>query len=110
MNNHFLRNAVVTLVVLCFSPALYAEEVWIDVRSALEHNVDNIEGDVRISHEEIVQKVNAQFPDKDTEIRLYCRSGARAGKAMAALEQAGYRDVKNIGSIGEARQARGLEH
>lgn len=110
MNIHFFRNAVVTLVALCFSSALYAEEVWIDVRSAFEHKIDNIEGDARISHDEIVQQVNAQFPDKDTEIRLYCLSGGRAGKAMAALEEAGYRDVKNVGSIGDARQERGLEH
>lgn len=109
MNSFFLRKTIVTVIALCFSSALYAEVVWIDVRSAFEHKIDNIEGDIRISHDEIVLEVGAKFPNKDTEIRLYCLSGGRAGKAMAALEQAGYRDVENVGSIGEARQERGLE-
>jgi phage shock protein E len=108
MNNYFFKSAVVALVALCFSSGLYAEEVWIDVRSAFEHKIDSIEGDTRIAHDEIVQEVSAQFPDKDTEIRLYCRSGGRAGKAMAALEAAGYKDVKNLGSIDKARAERGL--
>ncbi|MFT6276546.1 MAG: phage shock protein E [Halioglobus sp.] len=109
MNSKFFRSAVVALMALVFSSGLYADEVWIDVRSAFEHKVDSIDGDTRISHDEIVQEVSAMFPAKDTEIRLYCRSGGRAGEAMAALEKAGYRDVKNMGSIDEARAVRGIE-
>ena len=104
---------IITFYVLstCFSTLLYAETntVWIDVRSVLEHKISNIEGDIRLSHTDIADKVNELFPDKDTEIRLYCLSGGRAGKALTALNEAGYTNVQNVGGISDARKQRGLE-
>ena len=85
-----------------------AEEVWIDVRTSLEHKMDRIDGDVRISHSDIVEEVTVLYPAKDTPIRLYCRSGGRSGSATEALQAAGYTDVKNAGGIDDARQQRGL--
>ena len=108
MNWNFLKLPILLVVAMSFSAALRADEVWIDVRSAVEHTIDHIEGDVRISHGEIVQKVNSLYPDKNTEIRLYCRSGGRAEKALLALEAEGYKDVKNVGGIDNARNERGI--
>ncbi|WP_299195561.1 rhodanese-like domain-containing protein [uncultured Amphritea sp.] len=96
------------IVLMCFSLMSNADTVWIDVRSAVEHSIDNIKGDVRITHDEIVQGVSEMFPDKDTEIALYCRSGNRSGKALSALQAAGYTNVSNAGAIDDARRARGL--
>jgi len=96
------------LMAICFTSWSNADTVWIDVRSLIEHSIDNIEGDIRISHTDIVQEVNKVFPDKSTEIRLYCRSGVRAGKAMSALKEVGYTSVSNVGGIGDARKERGL--
>jgi phage shock protein E len=91
-----------------FSLLSYADPVWIDLRSAGEHMINNIDGDTRISHSEIVAEINKMFIDKDREISLYCRSGGRASKARAALLDAGYSNVANIGGIDDARKARGL--
>jgi|TARA_R110001599_G_scaffold93853_1_gene244495 phage shock protein E len=96
------------LVALFLSATAYAEPAWIDVRSEIEHRIDNIEGDPRIAHTEVVQELSKLFPDKDTEIHLYCRSGGRAEKAKAALLNAGYNNVSNAGGINDARKARGL--
>jgi len=98
----------ILIAIMCCSLLSYADIVWIDVRTAVEHNVDNIDGDVRISHGQIVKGVYQLYPDKETEIRLYCRSGRRAGKAVAALKEAGYKNVANIGSIEDARKERSL--
>ncbi len=96
------------LLLMCFTSLAVADATWIDVRSSIEHSIDNIEGDLRVSHADIVEEVSAQFPDKNTEIKLYCRSGGRAGKAMSALKAAGYSNVFNIGGIDDARKVRGL--
>ncbi|WP_296058633.1 rhodanese-like domain-containing protein [uncultured Amphritea sp.] len=96
------------MLMMCFSVVSNAETVWIDVRSAVEHSIDNIEGDARISHDDIVAGVSEIFPDKNTEIRLYCRSGNRAGKAILALKEDGYTNVSNAGGINDARRERGL--
>lgn len=85
-----------------------AEPVWIDVRSAEEHKLDNIEGDIRITHTDALPEVTNLYLNKDAEIHLYCRSGRRAGKAMSDLIQAGYTNVHNVGSIDDARQTRGI--
>ena len=96
------------LVAMCCSLLSYADTVWIDVRTAVEHKIDNIEGDIRIPHRKIVQEVHKMFSYKDTEISLYCRSGVRAGKAMSALKEAGYTNVLNMGGIDDARKERDL--
>lgn len=85
-----------------------AAPTWIDVRSEAEHKISHIDGDLRITHTDIVAKVSELFPKKDHEIRLYCRSGYRANVALEALEEAGYTNVSNAGGIEDARQERGL--
>ncbi len=104
-----LKNIAAACFFLLSAALVMADAVWIDVRSPVEHAIDNIEGDMRVSHSEIVPAVTQHFPDKETEIQLYCRSGGRAGKAMAALQEAGYSKVFNAGSIDDARRQRGLD-
>lgn len=110
MNWNIIGRSLILLAVLVFSPLSSAEPVWIDVRSQAEYNEDHIEGDVLIPHEEIVGRVTELFPDKTTEIHLYCRSGGRAGRALSALEDAGYTNVSNAGGIEDARELRKLEN
>lgn len=97
------------IITLVFSTHGLAETIWIDVRSELERKMDSIEGDLRISHSDIVPEVQKLFPDKNTEIKLYCRGGGRAGEAATALENAGYTYVESIGGIDDARKYRGIE-
>ena len=104
---------VISLSLALFCSSLVAAEaadatVWIDVRSSVEHMVDSIEGDPLISHSEIVDEVTVLYPDRDTEIKLYCLSGGRAEQAKTALEHAGYTNVSNAGGIEDARKLRQL--
>ena len=55
------------------------------MRTDLEHKIDSIEGDVRISYSDIVPEVQALFPEKNAEIKLYFRSGGRAEDAANSL-------------------------
>lgn len=81
--------------------------VWIDVRTEAEYQADHIEGDLNIPHVSI-SKVAELFPDRETEIQLYCRSGRRASFAMEALNKLGYQNVSNSGGIEDARRERDL--
>ncbi|GAC16600.1 rhodanese-like domain-containing protein [Aliiglaciecola lipolytica] len=105
---HSLIPIFTLLLAMLFCPPILAETVWIDVRSEAEYKLDNIAGDMRITHTDIVEQVSKQYPDKNTEIHLYCRSGGRAGKAQEALQQAGYNNVKNAGGIDDAREERSI--
>ncbi len=104
-----MRKIATLILAMLLCPFALADVTWIDVRSAQEYAEDHIEGDLLIPHEEILPGVSEAFPDKTTEIHLYCRSGRRAGLAKAQLEEAGYTNVINAGGIDDARAERGLE-
>ena len=106
MVNKAIRRCLTICSLLVLSTHCLADTVWVDVRTPVEHAIDNIDGDIRISHTDIVPEVEKLFPDKNTQIKLYCRSGGRAGTAAQALKEAGYTDVENIGGINKAREAR----
>jgi phage shock protein E len=103
-----LATAIILFFMSLFSLPVFAEAVWVDVRSGIEHQMDSIDGDVHIPSGEISTKFPDLYPDKETEVNLYCRSGGRAGKALTVLQKAGYKNVRNAGGIEDARKERGL--
>jgi phage shock protein E len=70
--------------------------ITIDVRTPDEYATGHYPD--AINHE-LDLMMQGNFPDtpKDTEIKLYCRSGGRAGMAKQMMEQAGFTNVTNIG-------------
>ena len=69
------------------------------------YDVNHIKGDLLIPHTQILEQVAKLYPDHETEIYLYCRSGNRAGIAKSVLNEAGYKNVVNEGSVEDARKA-----
>lgn len=85
-----------------------AQTVWVDVRSIEEHQADHVKGDVHIPLAEIGARIPELYPDKNTELVFYCRSGRRSGLATEQLKAAGYNNVRNAGGIEQAREERNL--
>lgn len=81
-----------------------ADTIWLDVRSASEFNLGHLDGAVHVPHTKIAQQASMRLPNKDDEIIVYCRSGNRAGKALTMLKKMGYRQVTNIGGLGDAEK------
>ena len=86
----------------------HAEPVWIDVRSYEEHAQDAIKGDLNIPFNVIADEIEMEVEDKTRPINVYCVIGKRSAKAKQVLEDLGYQNVTCIGSIEQARIARGL--
>ena len=82
-----------------------AEIIWIDVRSPEEFAEDHLAAAINIPHNEIGNRITAVTTDKQAEIRLYCRSGGRAGMAKQTLEALGYTQVVNDKHLKGARTA-----
>lgn len=72
--------------------------VLIDVRGADEYRQGHIPGAVNIPLDSI-DRVLAEYPQKETPLFVHCLSGARSGRAVSFLQRAGYTNVKNIGGI-----------
>jgi phage shock protein E len=67
----------------------------IDVRTNEEFKEGHYPGAVNVPLEDIFKgKLTSH---KDEEIKLYCRSGGRAGRAREALVTQGFINVTNIG-------------
>lgn len=66
----------------------------LDVREANEWEIGHLPGATRISVNELPSRLNEL--DSAVEMVIYCRSGARSGRAVDLLRQAGFRKVKNM--------------
>jgi phage shock protein E len=82
-----------------------SEAVIIDVRTNEEWQAGHLPDVKLIPWETIVLETDKLNLDKDQTIAVFCRSGNRAGKAMALLNEAGYTKVINLGSLEQAAGA-----
>lgn len=79
----------------------YAETekaVLLDVRTPQEYREGHIPGSKNVPLQTL-DKVRSVVENKDTELFVYCYSGARSRQAAAVLGQMGYTNVRNIGGI-----------
>lgn len=73
----------------------------VDVREEDEYDAGHIEGALLIPYEEIAGRAEAELPDKEQTILVYCRSGRRSAIAAQTLVELGYTDVRDFGGIND---------
>ena len=73
--------------------------IIIDARTEEEFATGHIEGAILIPEYEIADRAEAELPDKDALILVYCRSGRRSKIASQLLVMLGYTNVKEFGGI-----------
>lgn len=71
----------------------------LDVRAQEEYDEGHIPGAVVIPHTEVEARAEAELPDKEQVILVYCRSGRRSKLAAQTLADLGYTNVKEFGGI-----------
>jgi len=76
--------------------------VLLDVRTPQEYSEGHIPESKNVPLQAL-DKVRTVVESKDTELFVYCHSGARSRQAAAVLEQMGYTKVNNIGGISSYR-------
>lgn len=76
-----------------------SDYVIIDARTTEEFNEGHIEGAILIPEYEITERAEAEIPQKEQLILVYCRSGRRSKIAAEALVDLGYTNVKEFGGI-----------
>ena len=106
-----IRASFYTAVIISgmlFNSFAYADQIWVDVRTAREIKLDRIEGDLQISHFDIDKEIVRLYPNRYTEIGIYGSNGSRSGLAMFFLKAAGYEHVFNAETINNARRIRGI--
>ena len=76
--------------------------VLLDVRTPQEYGEGHIPQSKNVPLQTL-DKIRNIVDNKDTELFVYCYSGARSRQAAAMLGQMGYTNVKNIGGISSYR-------
>lgn len=85
--------------------AITQDTVILDVRTPQEYDEGHLEGARLLDFNS--GEVAAAIPqlDPDSEYLVYCRSGNRSAQAIQLMEDAGFEDVTNLGSLEEAAEA-----
>ncbi|BDA65390.1 rhodanese-like domain-containing protein [Actinomyces capricornis] len=80
----------------------------IDVRAPEEYAEGHLEGAVNIdiTAEDFTSRI--QELDPSASYQVYCRSGNRSAQAVAAMREAGFTRVTDLGSLQEAASTTGL--
>ena len=68
----------------------------VDVREQVEWDAGHIAGSTFIPLGVVLDQIESAVPDKDRELVIYCRSGARSGKAVDLLRKAGFQRIRNM--------------
>lgn len=74
--------------------------ILLDVRTSEEYEEGHIEGSKLLTLDTIDEDTASEVIDnKDTEVIVYCRSGARSSEAKTKLEELGYTNVYDLGAM-----------
>jgi phage shock protein E len=73
-----------------------SERLLLDVRTVEEYTNGHIPTSVNIPLNEIATRLSRLSEFKDSPVVVYCRSGLRAGKAIAILEENGFTNVMHL--------------
>jgi rhodanese-related sulfurtransferase len=63
----------------------------LDVRTPAEFAAGHIPGAINIPHTELATRMAELEVSRDSDIVVYCRSGARAATALGVLEKSGFK-------------------
>ncbi|MDR2930682.1 MAG: rhodanese-like domain-containing protein [Propionibacteriaceae bacterium] len=103
--------AALVLLAGCSSPTPIDVEsaTVIDVRTPDEYAQGHLDGAINLDVQ--ASDFSSQIADlaRDGRYVVYCRSGVRAGTAVALMTDAGFTDVVSAGGMQAASQSTGLE-
>lgn len=73
------------------------DRIIIDVREPFEYKMGHVKGAINLPPMKLMHSLPKELADlpKDTEIVLYCLSGARSGASMRILAQHGFTNLIN---------------
>jgi len=70
--------------------------VILDCREPDEYKAGHIPGAVNIPLGQMEFKIEEKFPDRNTRIIMYCKSGVRSSLACCRIDPMGYKNVVNL--------------
>lgn len=91
------------------SAGISQDAVIIDVRDQHEWDAGHLEGAQLLAWNTGEFAAEVGNLDPDAEYFVYCRSGNRAGEAQAFMENNGFTNVTNLGSLEQAADTTSID-
>jgi len=88
---------------------LSADTILIDVRTPSEYDAGHLEGATLLDLNGGDFAAALPTLDPEAEYAVYCKSGNRSGQAVAMMEDAGFENIIDLGSIGQAEASTQIE-
>ncbi|MEL0627055.1 rhodanese-like domain-containing protein [Salinibacterium amurskyense] len=88
---------------------LSADTILIDVRTPAEYGAGHLDGATLLDLNGGDFAAALPTLDPAAEYAVYCKSGNRSGQAVAMMEDAGFENVIDLGSIDEAAASTQIE-
>ncbi len=85
------------------------QPVLVDIREESEYAAGHVKGAVHLSKGIIERDIENRFPDKNTELVLYCGGGFRSALSADNLQKMGYTSVISLDGGWRALKESGLE-
>lgn len=76
--------------------------IVIDVRTTEEHSDNHVKNSMNIDIYKSDFKEKISKLDKSKIYKLYCRTGNRSGQALKLMQNMGFENVENLGSVSQA--------
>ena len=73
-----------------------AGAVWVDIRELDEWQEGHIPGAVHVVRGHLESRIEAEVPNRESEVVLYCAAGNRSAFAAKTLEEMGYTSVHSL--------------
>ncbi len=86
-----------------------SKAVIVDVREESEYAAGHVKGAVHLGKGVIERDVEAQYPEHDTPLYLYCGGGFRSALAADNLQKMGYTNVFSVAGGWRAFKEEGVE-
>ena len=81
--------------------AAHPNAILLDVRTEQEYLTGHLPGALLLPVDDIDEEsARGVLPDKQAEVLVYCRSGARSALAIERLTALGYSNLINLGGLG----------
>jgi phage shock protein E len=102
-----MKKYLATILLSLFASVsiAHAKQVILDVRTPEEFSTDHVAQAVNIDFKNKDFKDKVAKLDRNDEYELYCRTGNRSGKALTMMKEMGFKNLKNLGGLDEAKKA-----
>lgn len=101
-----MKNKLFALIFIFLSVSTFAygKTVYLDVRTPKEFEQEHISQAINIDVLNSTFTTEVSKLSRDDDYKVYCRSGKRSAQAVSIMKNLGFKHLKNLGGLEDAKK------